>query len=84
MVNTGAGGGVRGQVKLPSVMDPLQGLKIKPIRSPHSQREDFTLRSSYYNYSLYNGLIKSGGGFYYFVVLVMGSNNIIDIHLLLI
>lgn len=33
VVNAGTGGCVCGQVKLPSVMDPLQGLKKQPITS---------------------------------------------------
>lgn len=34
-MNAGAGGCVCGQVKLPSVMDPLQGLRKQPITSEY-------------------------------------------------
>lgn len=62
-MNAGAGGCVCGQVKLPSVMDPLQGLRKQPITSEYVYTAGIfaTQFDTVSELSKSEGLVQTGG-----------------------
>lgn len=54
VVNAGAGGCVCGQVKLPGVMDPLQGLRTQPIMNEFINTAGILVTQWYFPFNFSN------------------------------